>query len=75
MKQIQYPFTAIVGQERLKNALIFNLICPGIGGVLACGEKGTAKSTLVRALGAVSGVKLTEVPLNVTEDRLCLLYT
>ena len=70
MKQIQYPFTAIVGQERLKNALIFNLICPGIGGVLACGEKGTAKSTLVRALGAVSGVKLTEVPLNVTEDRL-----
>jgi magnesium chelatase subunit D len=45
-----YPFTAIVGQERLKRALILNAINSRIGGVLIRGEKGTAKSTAVRAL-------------------------
>jgi magnesium chelatase subunit I len=45
-----YPFTAIVGQELMKQALILNLINPKIGGVLIRGEKGTAKSTAVRAL-------------------------
>jgi magnesium chelatase subunit D len=45
-----YPFTAIVGQERMKKALILNAINPKIGGVLIRGEKGTAKSTAVRAL-------------------------
>lgn len=45
-----YPFTAIVGQERMKKALILNVINPKIGGVLIRGEKGTAKSTAVRAL-------------------------
>lgn len=45
-----YPFTAIVGQETMKEALILNVISPGIGGVLIRGEKGTAKSTAVRAL-------------------------
>jgi magnesium chelatase subunit I len=45
-----YPFSAIVGQEDMKNALILNLINPLIGGVLIRGEKGTAKSTAVRAL-------------------------
>jgi magnesium chelatase subunit D len=45
-----YPFTAIVGQTRLKQALILNAINPSIGGVLIRGEKGTAKSTAVRAL-------------------------
>ncbi len=44
------PFTAIVGQERMKQALILNAINPKIGGVLIRGEKGTAKSTAVRAL-------------------------
>ncbi len=44
------PFTAIVGQERMKRALILNAINPRIGGVLIRGEKGTAKSTAVRAL-------------------------
>lgn len=65
-----YPFSAVVGQEKFKQALIYNMICPDIGGVLACGEKGTAKSTIVRALGGMKGMKLTELPLNVTEDRL-----
>lgn len=49
-KNIVYPFVAIVGQEDMKKALILNLINPSLGGVLIRGEKGTAKSTAVRAL-------------------------
>ncbi|TCJ13624.1 putative cobaltochelatase [Rubrobacter taiwanensis] len=45
-----YPFSAIVGQEELKLALLLNAVSPEIGGVLIRGEKGTAKSTAVRAL-------------------------
>ncbi|WP_337998232.1 ATP-binding protein [Oleispirillum naphthae] len=45
-----YPFVAIVGQESLKKSLILNVINPGLSGVLIRGEKGTAKSTAVRAL-------------------------
>lgn len=47
---IIYPFTAIVGQEQTKEALILNIINPSLNGVLIRGEKGTAKSTLVRGL-------------------------
>ena len=45
-----YPFSAIVGQEKMKLALILNVINPKIGGVLLRGEKGTGKSLIVRAL-------------------------
>jgi magnesium chelatase subunit I len=45
-----FPFTAIVGQEEMKLSLILNVINPSIGGLLIMGEKGTAKSTAVRAL-------------------------
>ena len=48
-----YPFTAIVGQERMKRALILNAISNAIGGVLIRGERGTAKSTAARALSAL----------------------
>lgn len=48
-----YPFSAIVGQERMKLALILNAIEPRTGGVLIRGEKGTAKSTAVRGLAAL----------------------
>jgi len=48
-----FPFTAIVGQERMKRALVLNAISPLIGGVLIRGERGTAKSTAVRALAAL----------------------
>lgn len=50
-----YPFCAIVGQEEMKRALILNIINPNIGGLLIRGEKGTAKSTAVRALAEVLG--------------------
>lgn len=49
-ERIIYPFSAIVGQENMKKALILNVINPALGGVLIRGEKGTAKSTAVRAL-------------------------
>ncbi|MBC7342420.1 MAG: putative cobaltochelatase [Clostridia bacterium] len=48
-----YPFTAIIGQEKMKLALILNAVNPRIGGVLIRGEKGTAKSTAVRALASL----------------------
>ncbi|MGH7903778.1 MAG: ATP-binding protein, partial [Candidatus Dormibacteraceae bacterium] len=50
IERYSYPFTGIVGQERMKLALVLNAINPGIGGVLIRGEKGTGKSTAVRAL-------------------------
>lgn len=48
-----YPFTALVGQENMKLALVLNAINPKLAGVLIRGEKGTAKSTAVRALAAL----------------------
>ncbi|MGN0943520.1 MULTISPECIES: ATP-binding protein [Fusobacterium] len=48
-----YPFTGIVGQEKMKEALVLNIINPSLGGVLIRGEKGTAKSTLVRGLASL----------------------
>ncbi|MFF3439257.1 magnesium chelatase subunit D family protein [Streptosporangium sp. NPDC002721] len=53
MRDSRYPFTAIVGLEDLKLALILNAVSPRVGGVLVRGEKGTAKSTVVRALAAL----------------------
>ena len=50
-----YPFSAIVGQEDLKLALLLNAVSPEVGGVLVRGEKGTAKSTAVRALASLLG--------------------
>lgn len=49
-RKIVYPFSAIVGQEKLKLALLVNLVDPNIGGLLIVGPKGTGKSTAVRAL-------------------------
>ncbi|MDL2076711.1 putative cobaltochelatase [Streptomyces sp. GXMU-J15] len=48
-----FPFTAVVGQDDLRLALLLNAVSPAVGGVLVRGEKGTAKSTAVRALSAL----------------------
>ncbi|GAA3643510.1 putative cobaltochelatase [Lentzea roselyniae] len=48
-----FPFSAVVGHDDLRLALLLNAVHPGIGGVLVRGEKGTAKSTIVRALAAL----------------------
>ncbi|MEU1055188.1 putative cobaltochelatase [Streptomyces sp. NPDC005876] len=50
---IPFPFTAVVGQDDLRLALLLNAVSPAVGGVLVRGEKGTAKSTAVRALSAL----------------------
>src|SRR5215213_4804392 len=49
----EFPFSAVVGHPDLRLALLLNAVHPGIGGVLVRGEKGTAKSTIVRALAAL----------------------
>ncbi len=73
-----YPFSAIVGQDKLKKALLLCAINPGIGGVLIKGEKGTAKSTAVRGLAEVmpvlehtgEPVPFVDLPLGASEDRV-----
>jgi magnesium chelatase subunit D len=66
-----YPFSAIVGHDRMRLALLLCAVRPEIGGVLIRGEKGTAKSTAVRALAHVlDGAALVELPIGATEDRV-----
>ena len=66
-----FPFVAVEGQERIKKALLLNIVNKKIGGVLINGEKGTAKTTLVRGLGELfSEMKVINLPLNITEDNL-----
>ena len=70
-----FPFSAIVGHDQLRLALILCAVRPEIGGVLIRGEKGTAKSTAVRALAAIlaevdADSRLVELPIGATEDRV-----
>jgi len=69
-----FPFTAIVGHDQLRLALLLCAVRPEIGGVLIRGEKGTAKSTAVRALAELlAGIgdgRLVELPIGATEDRV-----
>jgi len=67
---VQYPFTAVVGQERLRLALILNMINPAIGGVLVRGEKGTAKTTTIRGFADIIDGPLVNLPIGATEDRV-----
>ncbi len=61
-ERLVFPFTSIVGQEEMKLSLILNVIDPKIGGVMIMGDRGTGKSTIVRAL-----VDLLP-PINVVEN-------
>jgi magnesium chelatase subunit D len=66
-----FPFAAVVGQADIKLALLLNTINPRVGGVLIAGEKGAAKSTLVRGLvKLLDGMEVVELPLNATEDKV-----
>ena len=66
-----YPFTAVVGQEQAKKALLIALVNPKAGGLLMGGRKGTAKSVLARSTKELIGSKqFIDLPLNVTEDML-----
>jgi magnesium chelatase subunit D len=72
-----FPFSAIVGQDDLKLALVLAAIDPLIGGVLITGERGTAKSTAARGLAALlprtaqgTAAPFVELPLGATEDRV-----
>ena len=69
-KQAVYPFTAIVGQEQAKKAVLIALVNPRVGGLLIGGRKGTAKTTLVRSAQALLEQQIINLPLNVTEDML-----
>lgn len=66
----KYPFTAVVGQESLKKAILINLINNRVSGILVDGEKGTAKSTLIRSIDDISDKKIINLPLNISEDML-----
>jgi magnesium chelatase subunit D len=71
-RRLAYPLSAIVGQEDLVEALLVCAVHPVVGGVLVRGERGTAKSTAVRALAPMLGpdAPLVELPLGATLDRL-----
>lgn len=65
------PYTKVVGQDDLKLALELTYVAPRIGGVLISGQRGTAKSTVVRAFAQmVYGSLPTTLPINATEDRI-----
>lgn len=65
MKRIVLPFTGIVGQHKLTQALVLNAINPNLLGLLVRGEKGTGKSTAVRALAdLLPEIEVVRCPFN-----------
>jgi magnesium chelatase subunit D len=73
MKQdARFPFSAVVGHDDAKLALLLAAVDPAIGGVLLRGQKGSAKTTLARGLAALlpGNAPFAELPLGATEDRL-----
>ncbi len=75
--EAQFPFSQIVGQARLKTALLLCAIDPKIGGILLSGMRGTAKSTIARSLAALmpklpaGPAPFVDLPLGATEERVC----
>lgn len=70
MKRNVFPFAAVCGMEKPKEALLLALVNPFAGGLLLSGERGTAKSTLVRAARELIDAPWIEIPISITEDRL-----
>ncbi len=71
MEYPRYPFTAVVGQEQAKKALLLALVNPRTGGLLISGNRGTAKSVLVRAAAPFTPTgSLVELPLGATDDMV-----
>jgi magnesium chelatase subunit D len=68
----RFPFSAVVGHDDAKLALLLNAVDPRVGGVLLRGQKGSAKSTLARGLAALlpGAAPFVELPLGATEDRV-----
>jgi magnesium chelatase subunit I len=65
------PYSRVVGQEEIKQALELSYIAPGVGGVLISGQRGTAKSTIVRAFSLMMYGELpVTLPINATDDRV-----
>jgi magnesium chelatase subunit D len=71
-KPARFPFSAVVGHDDAKLALLLAAIDPAIGGVLLRGQKGSAKTTLARGLAALlpGEAPFVDLPLGATEDRL-----
>jgi magnesium chelatase subunit D len=65
-----YPFSAVIGQDALKHALLLCAIDPALGGVLVKGPRGVAKTTLARALAELVPGRFVELPLGATEERV-----
>jgi magnesium chelatase subunit D len=65
-----FPWSAVIGQERLKQALLLCAIDPAIGGVLVRGPRGVAKTTLARAFAELLPGSFVELPLGATEERV-----
>ncbi|MDO4203490.1 MAG: VWA domain-containing protein [Selenomonadaceae bacterium] len=71
MKKMRFPFSAVVGQEKAKEALLLALINPRLAGVLLSGAGGTAKTLLVRAAEDFSpDGRIVELPIGATEDMV-----
>ena len=67
---LRYPFSAVLGMDDAKRALMCAAVSPNIRTVLIRGGAGSAKTVLARALGGIAGCDVVNVPLNVTEEQL-----